>query len=42
MASYVVLCEAENCDICKENPVTYTGVMTLQGEIALCESCHND
>jgi hypothetical protein len=30
------------CDICQENPATYTGVMTIKGEIALCESCHND
>jgi len=30
------------CDICQENLATYTGVMTIKGELALCESCHND
>ena len=30
------------CNICQESPVIYTGVMTLKGEIALCEPCHND
>ena len=30
------------CDICQEKPVTHTGVITLKGELALCESCHND
>lgn len=30
------------CDVCQENPVFYTGVMTINGELALCKSCHND
>ena len=30
------------CDICQEKPAISTGVITLQGEIAICESCHND
>jgi len=30
------------CDVCKENPATFTGVITLDGELALCKSCHND
>ncbi len=32
----------KRCDNCQENLATYTGVMTIKGEIALCESCHND
>ena len=29
------------CYVCPENIATHTGIMTLQGEIALCDTCYN-